>query len=723
MHNNRFVLKSLVGAMALALGPIGTVAAAALEEVVVTAQKREESSQSTPVSLAALGALELENKGINGLFDLRATVPSLQLIMHPNSAATTRIFLRGIGNNDDQITQDPSVAVYLDGVYMARSQGLAMDVADIERVEVLRGPQGSLYGRNATGGAVNFITKAPRPGEWGFQQTLTVGNRNLLRSRTQGNVPLGDSAALQLSYLRAEKDGFVKNLGTGVDRFGDQDRDAYRLAGLWEPADGFSIRYSYDRSNIDDTPAFLNAVPPYPQQGRRRTQGSPDVRDLQRNDIVAKGHNLQLSWDLADHLVLKSITGYRELDNETYQDYNTGVYAPAPILLIYFDSEQKQFTQELQLIGDAFDSRLEYVAGFFYMDESADSYDYTKSMSLPGGRIDRDVTIDNKAYALYTQGTYTPALLDDRLHVTLGGRVSRDERKATLLNTTHLLNAGTTPPSYTVIPGVPGSGDESFDNFSPSLIVGYDLADDINVYGKVVKGYKTGGFNVRASSTARFSEGFDEENLISYELGMKSEWWQHRLRFNAAVFHAAYDDIQINVQSDPNVPTITDVLNAGKATIDGAELDLTVRPVDSLTATLNYAYLDADFDEVKNAAGVDVRGGYRFVQAPLHTYNVNLQYDFPATPIGLFSVLVDYAWQSEKYNSPNGRGYRTDDYGLLNARLNLADIPVGEGQLRAGLWGRNMEDKEYYVDFFNGGTPSAVFGEPRSYGIDVTNEY
>ena len=204
---------------------------------------------------------------------------------------------------------------------------------------------------------------------------------------------------------------------------------------------------------------------------------------------------------------------------------------------------------------------------------------------------------------------------------------------------------------------------------------------------------------------------------------MKSEWWQHRLRLNVAVFHATYDDIQVNVQSSPITPTITDVLNAGKAGIDGVELDVTVRPVERLTVTLNYAYLDADFDEVKNAAGIDVKDNYRFVQSPQHTYNLNLQYDLPVTPVGLFSALVDYSWMDEKYNSPNNRGYRTDDYGLLNARLNWSELPIAAGQLRLGLWGRNLEDKEYYVDFFNGIAPSAVFGDPRSYGIDIVYEY
>ena len=197
-----------------------------LEEIVVTAQRKSESVQDTPISIMAFSSTALENKSITGLSDLQTQVPNLQLTPFPNNATSPRIYIRGIGNNSDQLTQDPSVAVYVDGVYMARSQGLATEVADLERIEVLRGPQGSLYGRNAAGGAINFITAAPKLGEWGAKQSLTLGNLDHFRTRTMINIPLGDTVAAQLSYFRSQRNGVTRNIGNGVDSFGDQDRTA-----------------------------------------------------------------------------------------------------------------------------------------------------------------------------------------------------------------------------------------------------------------------------------------------------------------------------------------------------------------------------------------------------------------------------------------------------------------------------------------------------------------
>jgi iron complex outermembrane receptor protein len=591
---------------------------------------------------------------------------------------------------------------------------MGTDVADIERVEVLRGPQGSLYGRNATGGAINFITRAPELGRFDFQQNLTAGSDRLFRSRTQVSAPVGDQLAVQLSYLRVRKDGFVDNEGTGVDRFGDQDRSAYRLALHWQPFDLLDVRYSYDRSTLRDTPIYLAAVSLDEHTDDRPSSGSPFVRDLQRNDVVVQGHNLTASWEVTDSLTLKSITGYRKVSSETHQNYLTGARGPFPLFTNYFDTPADQFSEELQAVGDAFESQVEYVAGLFFMRESADSY--SSSTTPTQVRSDRYVGAENKAYAVFGQVTYTPEQLDSRLHATLGLRQSRDQRQAGLQNVT-------IPVTGAAVYAQPGSGDRTFNNFSPSLIVSYDITESANVYGKVVEGYKTGGFNVRASTIERFNEGFDEENLISYEAGLKSQWWDNRLRINGAVFHAAYDDIQVNVQSDPGNITITDVLNAGEASIDGVELDLTLRPVEPLTLSLNYAYLDAHYDTIDGANGNNVAASYRFINAPRHSYNAGLQYDLPALAIGKPSLNIDYSWQADAFSNSGDARYVTQSYGLLNARLGLNEIRAGDGEVRVALWGRNLEDKTYYTQYANSGQPAASFGDPRSYGVDFTYHY
>lgn len=685
----------------------------ALEEVVITAQKREESLQQTPISITALGAEELQNRGIQSLVDLRTAVPNLEMTPHPNSGTTALVFMRGIGNRDDQITQDPSVAIYLDGVYVARSQGLAMEVADLARVEVLQGPQGSLYGRNATGGAISFHTRRPEIGEFGFKQDLSAGDYNLLRSRTQLNLPLGDNAAAQLAYLNTRKDGFIDNTGSGARRFGDHDREAMRLALLWSPSDQLDVFYSYDRSALEDTPVWAARVGLYPEVSPRPERAA--AADVDSNDVVAQGHNLTLEWALSDQLLLKSITGYREVDSLTNQRFHPGLFAPDPVFFTVYDTQQEQFSQELQLIGESAGGSLEYVLGAFYFDEEADNYDL--SDPLGPGFTDRFTGIDNRAWAVFGQTTWTPDAWSRRLHLTAGLRWSRDERRAELYSEQVAADGSRSPSPRSV-------GDRDFSNLSPSLIAAWDIEDDIHVYAKVVSGYKTGGYNIRASSLERFAEGFDEEELTSWELGLKSEWWDSRLRLNAALFRADYEDIQLSITPDPALPNIADVFNAGEATIDGLEMALTALPLPPLSIDLRYAYLDAGYDEVRNpGTGLDEADRFFFVEAPQHSLNASLRWDFPLTPLGAPALLIDYSWQDEKITATNDPRYRMDDYGLLNLRLNLEDIPVPRGDLRLGLWGRNLDDTDYYVAHFTTGVPTAIYGEPRSWGIDLSYSY
>ncbi|WP_097093585.1 TonB-dependent receptor [Novosphingobium sp. Chol11] len=690
-----------------------SVQSGGIEEIVVTAQKRSESLQKTPISMMAMTGADIEKKGIADITDLRTLVPSLAVTPHPNSATTARVFIRGIGNNDDQITVDPSVAVYLDGIYIARNQGLSAEVAEVERIEVLRGPQGSLYGRNATGGAINYITRAPELGEFSAKQTLAIGNYDQFRSRTRVNIPVGETLAVELGYLHSQKNGFVDNPGTGVDRWGDQRRDAYRAAVLWQPTDALQLRYTYDRSDINDTPVFMVAAPFYPRMADRPTAGSPLVRNLMPNDATSQGHNLTISWEVADDVTLRSLTGYRKLASITNQNYLTGVAGPFPLILTGFDQKQDQWSEELQLVGSAFDRRLDYVLGAYYFDEDGESSDYSAITGRP--RMDRVATIHNRAYALYGQATLRPAFMEG-LYLTGGLRWSRDERKATLDQT--IVPATGSP---TVLPR--GAGDNHFSNISPSLVIGYNANANLNIYAKYARGYKTGGYNIRASSIARFNEGFGPETLDSFELGIKSSWLDNHLQANLALFRSNYKDIQTNIQSDPTNVAITDVFNAGKARIQGFELDLIAQPIDALTLSVNYAYLDAKFQQILDQAGNDITSRYTFVEAPKHTLTTSLEYRFPDTPIGVLTANIDYFLKSKVSTSTADPRYVIGDYGLLNARLTLSDIPVGFGSWRLSAFGKNLTDKEYYIAHFNGGLPSAIFGDPRTYGLELTFEY
>lgn len=602
-----------------------------LDDIVVTAQKRAESLQDTPISIAAFTERDLEARAISGLADLRGNVPNLQLAPHPNGAATTQIFMRGVGLNDDQITQDGGVAVYIDSVYVARSQGQALEVAELERVEVLRGPQGTLYGRNATGGAINFITRAPDLRAFGFKGQVTVGNFDQRRFKAAINVPIGDTLAARLSYLNSRQDGFIKNPGAGIKRWGDEDRQAMRADVMWRPGGDFSLRYSYDRSDIDDTPTYVALSPLHPRKARRPRAGSPLVRDVLPNDVTSQGHALIAEWEPSGALTVRSITGYRKLDNFQNQDYLTGALGPDPLQKNSSRAKQDQWSQELQLVGDALDDRLQYVLGAYYFTEEGGnvSNSYTPRTRT---RTFTTATIENESYALFGQATFTPDWLDRRLHLTIGARQSWDKRAATLERATQI-NAGPILPGADI-----GDGRRTFSDFSPSATIAFDATEKVHLYAKAVKGYKSGGFNIRASSVTRFDEAFDSETLWSYELGMKSQFLDNRLRLNVAGFYSRYKDIQVNVQSDPDNIRITDVLNAGTATVKGVEAELTLAPVRELRMSASYGYLDARYDEVVDATGANISSQFRFVNAPRHSIALDFIYDMPRTPVGLLSA-------------------------------------------------------------------------------------
>ena len=492
-----------------------------------------------------------------------------------------------------------------------------------------------------------------------------------------------------------------------------------RADALWQPTDTIELRYAYDRSDVDDSPSFVALTPLYPATIDRPKAGSARVRNLLPNDIVSQSHSLTGEWEVSDDLTVRSITAYRKLSNFQNQDYLTGQLSPTspPLQKNNSHATQDQWSEELQLVGGAMDGVLEYVAGVYYFSESGDnrSETFTPSTNVTARSV---ATIKNSAWALFGQATVTPRWLDSRLHFTVGARQSWDHRRATLARTNQT-GAGPIVP----VPGV-ADGDRKFNDFSPSFVVAFDAAEHVNLYAKVVKGYKSGGYNVRASSPATFNAGFDPETLWSYEGGVKSQFWDNKVRLNVAAFLSKYKDIQVNVQSDPTNIRITDVFNAGKATVKGVEGELTLAPTRGLRLTANYGYLDARYDEIIDVNGNDIADTFRFLNSPKHSYALDLDYSLPPMAFGTLDANVGYSWQSRKYTSSSitGGAYIIGSYGLLNARLTLADMPFAKG-LKLSLWGRNLTDKDYYIAHFNVGRPGAIFGEPRSYGVDLAFEF
>lgn len=752
-----------------------------LEEVIVTAEKRSESLQETPISISAFDAGMIADLGISDMSDLNGLAPNFTITPFPNSRSALVLFMRGVGNNESQITQDPAVGVYMDGVYIGRSAGLASDVADLERIEVLRGPQGTLYGRNTTGGAVNMISARPR-GEFGFEQTVSVGNYDMWKSVTKIETDkLADVVAAKFTYLNGERGGWVENTGEGDD-FSSEDKDAGRVAVRWDAAEKVTVDYAYDFSTIDGVQNYyqITSVDPVVAQGTfvnslsfnpmfSAIPGSPTpteraVIDSTAAGIVAGyqaaartarsskgsweepvepskteiyGHSLTVSVD-TEIGTFKSITAYRELDENIDQDYSGGSGIPT----FHADSEvgHQQTSQEFQLVGDAFDNTLHYVTGVYYYHETGRELEFTAvnpseydgtlaSMFSTGATVveNRSVKMKNSAVAVYGQATYD---FTSALSATLGARYTQDKRDAEKYfgNTGVDFDATGAPLDPVAL-----SDNETFSNFNPSATVDYKITDNVSVYGKVVTAYKSGGYNLR-SGRSNFTPPFDEENIISYEAGAKSELFDRRLRLNAAAFYSKYEDMQLQQIPSVSRPSQTVVVNAGEASIDGFELDATARLAEGLTAMVGYGYTHAVFDEVIDRIatsptfGQDLASEYVMPYAPMHTYNATLDYVFPSIGVGTLRGMLNYSWVDEQYGTGKNsdiEGFKLDDRGILNARLALEDIGVGnDGNVATSLWIRNWENAEYYAHAVSFGyARTATYGEPRTYGIDITYNY
>jgi iron complex outermembrane receptor protein len=756
----------LAGFMVVFGVAVNAVAAPALEEVFVTAEKRTESIQDVPISIVAFSQDTLEKLGITDIKGLASKVPNLLINEFTGSATTVRLFIRGVGQNDVQVTQDPSVALYMDGVYIGSSVGTAFETADTERIEVLRGPQGTLYGRNATGGAINIITRQADPGGLTFKQSFNVGNLDLFRSTSVANVPITDTTAVKLAYTSYDRDGFVDNHGNGKD-WGIEDRDTFTGDFHWDISDRHILNYKYENSSTKDTSRLSQALgfdpnapaafviefenPDVDENGLpveatdERLDDATSFDNQLQGDVKIKAHTLNFEWDVNEMLTLKSISGYRDLNafTQNSQSPTTSLslgsnYSVANGLP---DTSFNQFTQEFQLLGDT--DSLTWVGGLFYYEDEAEENqpgNSAGSEGIPEGVLVDFTSTENTSVAIYGQATWSPEVMEDRWHFTLGARYSDDNRKSKRDNNRVSFGIGGDPNG---IPAFQSSYDKDFSKFNPAFTVEYDLNQFSNVYAKVVSAYKSGGTSQRSTSSISFQEGFDEEDLLSYELGYKGDLADGRVRVNAAAFYMEYDDYQQSVPTGNNAGE-RDFINIDSADIAGLELDLSMAITDEITGTFSYGYLDTSFGpstvtylaldatSPEGVSPVTEQLTDDLALAPEHSATVSLDYTRPV-PYGLFSANINAQYQ-QKTNSgvtlPTGY---LDDRTLVGANLSLSEIELGAdyGQLKVVLWGKNLLDQEYYIgnirqatfDVLGLSSGVGTFGDPRTYGITLQYEY
>lgn len=681
--------------------PSGSAAPPVLEEIMVTAERRRESLQKVPIALTALKSRDLEYFQVANVMHLAGIVPSVSVVPFAGSKAAPNLFIRGMGGTDTQTTKDNAAGIYLDGVPVGRGTGLAADIADLERVEVLRGPQGTLYGRNTTAGAINFINHQPGP-NFSLEQRLSIGNQGLLGSQTRVNVPLGESLFTRFAYVRSVRDGWVRNMNNTLPDqvdFNREDKEAARLA-LRILAGGLTVDYSLDGSTLFYGNTFYQVIEGTRAPGGRQ-QSTAAEKGLPLSDAHTAGDNLTLTLDLPGGGTLKSITARRSLDSTVNQNYiDSFVQQATP--------NQRQISQEFQWIGDALEKRISYVAGLFYFREHSNEWvDSRFSQTLAETWRVESSSISR---ALFGQVSWQPAALDKRLRLTVGGRRTLDEREALK----HFIRNDFDPG----VAGAMAMARKRFSRFNPALTIDYAFSDETSGYLRLATGYRAGGFNTR-STPSGFVRGFGPESVRAHELGLKSELLDHRLRLNLAVFSNRYSNLQVD---QVRVPAFfTDTLNAARARVDGIEAEVTARWSDTLNGELFYSRLRGRYLSYLDG-GVDLAGVKKMSNTPAHQGRVGLQYELGRLAWGRMVLGVDYRWQGSFYSGPNDYTY-SRSYGIWNGRLQFIDRPLSKGRLRAALWGRNLTDRAYILATNSLGLISAQFGEPRTLGLDVTYDY
>jgi len=753
-----------------------------LEEVVVTAQKRAESLQDTPIAITAFTASDLETKGIDDISQIAALTPNLTFdttAALSGSSSAAVVFLRGVGSQSFQITDDPGVGTYIDGVYVSTSIGGVLDVIDIERIEVLRGPQGTLFGRNTIGGAINISSTRPSA-EQGSSFSATLGNFNRINLRGSTDIAINDNLLVKFSAGSKQADGFIEHLITPTsfpssnttddgqrsrsgEDLGDDGETAGRVSLLYTPNEALEIYATLDASRIRETSAASSLVGTV-QEGslvglffnNSTFPGVPSVAEQQAGQIpgfdgivlfndqfvaddpsrqtFATGPNgtsidvyggsLTVSYDINDNLEFKSVTSYRETEALFNRDADG---SPLTITHGSNDFDHEQFSQEFQLVGSALNGNLDWIAGVYYFREEATDF-FRAPITFPFGTGILNSEVENESIAAFGQVTYR---FNDQLAVTAGIRYTEDDKELlpdfrTELGTGVDFLPFTNNVNGVRQPNVPfETVSESFDEVTPRISIEYNVSDSLLTYASYSEGFKSGGFNGRQPFPR--PEGviqFDPETLQTFEIGAKWQSSNNRFRVNAAAFTTEYDDIQLTVFEGIAPGT----QNGGDAEIDGLEIEVTGIITDALQFRLAGSYLDAEYVSLiedptnNNATPFPITND--LVNSPELSGSIGIDYTVPLNTRGDLTFSVDAAYSDEVFNNEaNSELLRQDSHTIYDARI---VYQPADPSWKVTFWGKNLGDERVIVSGDANpaiGLIEANFNRPREYGITFNKRF
>ncbi|WP_454882435.1 TonB-dependent receptor [Sphingomonas oryzagri] len=721
-----------------------------VEDIVVTARKVSENLQSVPVAVTALNGAALANASIRTTNDLQSQIPNLYIQKSSNDPQAFYVAIRGQKQDDLPLTLDPSVGIYINGMYVPRTYGLASALVDLDRVEVLRGPQGTLYGRNTTGGAISFFGKDPTD-KLGASVDVTGGNYGAWNVVGILNAPLADGVGLRIVGQRGEHDGYGHDaLGRDLD---DEDSSYLRAtlkgqigsritATLWgdysknktggliakfagisqgsPPGGAATVEAAAENGDLSDA-AIGAAVGQL--QSYTHTNGFYDTNGTARGASRYEGEKagLDVKADLGGGITLRSITGYQHFRRTAGGDLDG---TPVNILTSLLGTYDRYLSEEIQLLGG--NKRFNWVVGLYGGDERGKEYSVNTILAdiNPGNPNDFDAFVRNRSGAVFAQANWE---FIDGWRLTGGARYSSDRREIISLNTNAGVCVVPAPGVESTPPGdsqCPRTFKKTFSKPSWLASIDHQFTRDIMGYAKVSRGYRTGGFNYRGANEEETFASFQPEIVTEYEVGAKTELFDRHLRFNVAAYHDDYRDIQrsITVPTSGGAPA-TIVTNAAKARINGFETEATLRVSHQFTLNGSAGLTDAKYKKFVDLTGD--RSGEHF-DVPKWTASAGARLTQP-TRWGEAALQADLHWQSKVYlvpSAPTLSQVAQSEYGLLDLRATL-DLDRWNAQI--ALFGKNVAGKHYLASAISLesalGYNYVVPGEPRTFGIEITKRF
>ncbi len=724
----------------------------ALEEIVVTAQKREQNLQEVPVAITSYNAIELENKGISSVIDLEKSVPNAQMRASRATNSTLTAYIRGVGQQDPLWGFEPGVGVYVDDVYYARPQAAVIDVFDVERIEVLRGPQGTLYGKNTVGGAIKYITKK-MTGDPSAKVTLAAGSYGQQDVTISGQLPIIDETLyIGAAISKMERDGYGTvdtgyNVATGT--FSDseenynKDVSVARISIEFTPSDNWFFRLAADKTDDDSNQRCgsqsSQTALRHPATGELFL-ASDDPYDsacgtTHKSNVENEGFSFTAQYDVNDELSLKYIYADREGETQQFIDFEATPLDSFDVPASYTDEQQ---SHEFQINYTA--DRFVIVGGIYYFEgNSAGAFDVVLNnlpptpSPLDGSHFDLAIggDVDTESLSAYFNGSYN---LTDSITLTAGVRTTKDEKNSNIQRFSYLT---TNSSPYTTTQGTgltfgnpaddiflgaatdinDSEADNDWSEISPSVKLDWQIIEEIMVYISYAEGFKSGGFDMRgdASKNPNVANGYDPETVETWEAGIKTQLFDDRIRLNITAFDMDYTDMQLTVQQAQPAPTFfsSDVVNAGTAEIKGFEVEALAQITEGLSTSLSIGHMNAELIEVISA-GVDVSDSWEMLNAPDWTGQLGFNYDIDLGNAGslVLNTAASYRDASRNFNNTTCSCDQDKSYVLWDLSANWYSL---DEHWTASFYVKNIEDKSYKTGGYNLGSGElAFYGPPRT---------